>query len=324
MTYNKIKFGQKTKFIGASLLILLAAGLGACNPTSLLPEQANSEEKNKTAKYDFSSQWIHVKEQGLKASSAPNLILIPGLVSSSEVWNSVTTELGKTHHLHIVDVSGFAGVPASATLDVGVVNGLVHDLANYIQTKKLDDVTLMGHSMGGFTSLLMAQEHGALISKVITVDSLPFYPVIFNPASTVDTSRAQAKYMGDTLLALDENDFTQMQTQTILRLSKNEQARAEILTWSLDSDRATMVQAMQDLMTTDLRSNLHDIKTEVHVIYAWDEAMGVPVDMWKLYETQYQNLQNVEFTRIENSFHFIMKDQPEEFLATVQKVLSSE
>ena len=85
-----------------------------------------------------------------------------------------------------------------------------------------------------------------------------------------------------------------------------------------------MVQAMQDLMTTDLRSNLHDIKTEVHVIYAWDEAMGVPVDMWKLYETQYQNLQNVEFTRIENSFHFIMKDQPEEFLATVQKVLSSE
>jgi len=324
MSYLNHKTNRKKKLILASVSLVMAFGLTGCNQTEPLQEQPLSKTETAVAKFDFSSQWLHIREQGLKSPNAPNLVLIPGLVSSSAVWDGVVSELGKTHHLHIVDISGFAELPASGAVDKGVVTGITDDLATYIDTKKLRNVTLMGHSMGGFTSLIFARDHGELVDTVITVDSLPFYPVIFNPAATVETTIGQAKAMGDMILALDDQAFEQMQKQTVMRLSKNETAQAQILSWSLSSDRQTMVQAIRDLMTSDLRPDLQNITTDVHVIYAWDKAMGVPADMGRLYENQYQDLQNVQFTRIENSFHFIMKDQPEEFLTAVQNALNIE
>jgi pimeloyl-ACP methyl ester carboxylesterase len=313
------------------IAVAFTTGLTACaktDPEVKTPAATTQTETNtstETVSYDYTSNWLNINVVNADKTQLPNLILIPGLVSSPEVWDGVVSELSKTHRLHLVQTSGFAGAAPASDVDKGVVNGIVADLAEYIKSQNLEHVTIMGHSMGGFSALSEALQHPNLVDKIIIVDSLPFYPTIFNPAATVETSMGQAQGMKGMLVAADDAQFEQMQKQGIGRLAQGDESRNEILAWSLSSDRATMAQAIFDLMTTDRRPDLKNIKTDTHVIYAWDTAMGFPAEnMTQLYQSQYKDLENLHLTRIDKSYHFIMKDQPEAFLKAVQTALATE
>ena len=325
-TIKKLTLLNTTRNIVIALTF--TAGLTACaktDPEAKAPavtSQITTDTSENTTSYDYTSNWLNINVVNADKTQLPNLILIPGLVSSAAVWDGVVPELAKTHRLHIVQTSGFAGAGAATGIDKGVVNGIVADLAEYIKSQNLENVTIMGHSMGGFSALTEALQHPDLVDKIIIVDSLPFFPTIFDPAATVETSAGQAQGMKGMLMAADDAQFEQMQKQSVLRMSKNTDAQKEILTWSLSSDRATMAQAVYELMTTDRRSDLTNIQADVHVIYAWDSVMGFPAEnMTQLYQSQYKGLKNLHLTRIDNSYHFIMKDQPEAFLKAVQTAL---
>jgi pimeloyl-ACP methyl ester carboxylesterase len=45
--------------------------------------------------------------------SGPDIILIPGLASSRDVWRGLAARLQQSHRLHLVQVAGFAGAPAA-------------------------------------------------------------------------------------------------------------------------------------------------------------------------------------------------------------------
>ena len=320
MKDNKIRTILKTMICVSAM-----SGLAACGQSDIEVQPNKPELQSMVSGFDYTSDWLNIRVINSGKANAPNLILIPGLVSSSQVWHGVVPELGKTHNLHIADISGFAGTSATPSLGQGIVDGLVADLASYIKTKDLHDVTIMGHSMGGFTALNEALQHANLLDKIIIVDSLPFFPAIFNPAANVEMMQGQAQGMSNMITSASESEFKTMQTQGIMRLSKNADARREILSWSLSSDRATMARAMLELMTSDRRSDLAKITTEVHVIYAWDAVMGMPAkNMDQLYASQYKGLRNLHLTRIDDSYHFIMKDQPAAFLTAVNSALNTQ
>ncbi len=50
--------------------------------------------------------------------AGPDVILIPGLASSREVWAGLATTLRQQYRLHLVQVAGFAGSPAVPSVDV--------------------------------------------------------------------------------------------------------------------------------------------------------------------------------------------------------------
>ena len=71
-------------------------------------------------------------------------------------------------------------------------------------------------------------------------------------------------------------------------------------------------------MTTDLRPELGKIEVPVQVIYAHDAQFGVPATLVDaLFRRAYAGLANVRFTRIDDSFHFVMLDQPGRFADAV-------
>jgi pimeloyl-ACP methyl ester carboxylesterase len=80
---------------------------------------------------------------------------------------------------------------------------------------------------------------------------------------------------------------------------------------------------MYELMTTDLRPELGRIKAPVSVIYAYDMAYGVPAEaIDRLYRDAYANAPGAGFQRIDDSFHFIMIDQPEAFARAIDQFLA--
>lgn len=106
--------------------------------------------------------------------SGPDVILIPGLASSRDVWSGSAIRLRRTHRVHVVQVAGFAGTPAGPN-GTGKVNAPVADaVTNYIARQRLKAPALTGHSLGGEIALMIGARHPGSVGRLIIVDALPF------------------------------------------------------------------------------------------------------------------------------------------------------
>ena len=252
----------------------------------------------------------------------PDVILIPGLASSRDVWRATAKQLEGRYRVHLIQVAGFAGSAPGGNAEGAVVEPLADEIVAYIKSNKLDHPAVIGHSMGGFTGLLIAAHHPGAIGRLMVVDALPFFSVLFNPMATVAKVTPQAVMARDGLIAQSADAFAQGQERSMATLIKTPEARAEPTAWSLTTDRGVMARAMYDVMTSDLRSDLSGITIPVTVTYARDPSMGFfysVVD--QVYAGNYGPLKGVTLKPVDGAFHFIMLDQPPTFAAEVEAFL---
>src|ERR1700748_3633240 len=94
---------------------------------------------------DSTSERITIKVRG----TGPDVVLIPGLASSSAVWDATVAHLEKHYRLHIVKVAGFAGAPSGANAKGAVIQPTLDAVDAYIRTNHLKSPKVIGHSMGG-------------------------------------------------------------------------------------------------------------------------------------------------------------------------------
>jgi len=251
----------------------------------------------------------------------PDVVLIPGLSSSKAVWDDEAKLLAPNYRLHIVQVGGFAGAPAGPNATGAILPGIVEELHQYIAAAKMHPV-VMGHSLGGLLALMLADKHPEDVSKLIIVDSLPFYTVLFAPEATVEIARPMAEQMKAQVIAMPADQFAVMAPQSAAAMVKNADAQKLVAASALASDRTVFATAMAEDMTTDLRSEVATIKTPTLMLYPYD-ATAVP-DVTKIdtvYQTAYKSMPNVKLVRIDDSRHFIMYDQPAKFDAAVEGFL---
>jgi pimeloyl-ACP methyl ester carboxylesterase len=86
-----------------------------------------------------------------------DIILIPGLGSSSEVWSATAEMLQKSYRVHTLQVAGLAGASAggnvSAHAGESVVAPIVAALQDYIVRQQLRAPIVVGHSIGGLMAI---------------------------------------------------------------------------------------------------------------------------------------------------------------------------
>ena len=99
--------------------------------------------------------------------------------------------------------------------------------------------------------------------------------------------------------------------------------RPALVAAGLSSDRKTIADAVYELMITDLRPELGRISAPIEVVYAYDALFGVPAStVDEMYRRAYTHAPDIHFTRIDDSFHFIMLDQPVRFSSAVESFLN--
>ena len=109
------------------------------------------------------------------------MILIPGLASSGETWDSTVARYQDRYECHVLTLAGFAGVPR---IPAPMLDKVRDDLAAYIRDKKLVKPIMVGHSLGGFVTLALASKYPDLPGKLVIVDALPSLAAMFQPDIT--------------------------------------------------------------------------------------------------------------------------------------------
>ena len=242
------------------------------------------------------------------------VVLIPGLASPTAVFDDLVAKIGGNHRVILVQVNGFAGSAAGpAPLD-NLLPGVVDELAGWLAANKVERPAVIGHSMGGLMSLMLAKKHPAAAGKLLIVDALPFYGMLFGPSATPDTVRPIVEQMRAGLVS------GSAPPQVPPHMSNTDAGKAKILGWLKTSDPKTVGEALVEDATTDVRSDLPAIKQPVTVLY----AVSSPANKGMadgLYSEAYKGLAGVKLVGVDNSEHFIMLDQPERFAAAVEAFL---
>lgn len=265
----------------------------------------------------FTSDRLSVEVVG----SGPDVILIPGLASSREVWRPLANRLSATHRVHLVQLAGFAGEPWSHG-DGPFVEPEVAELARYITEAGLERPAVIGHSMGGLSGLLLAQRQPERVGRLMIVDALPFYSALFGPNVTAETARPVAAQFAAAMIAADEASYRAQQQQAAQGLARDPAIREAMVEWSMASDRRAVAAAFSDVMTTDARPGLASMTTPVTALYATDADGGPPPALAEgLWTQEYSTLPGVRLVRIDGARHFIMADQPALFDAAVDDFL---
>ena len=256
------------------------------------------------------------------SGQGPDVVLIPGLASSGAVWDDTVKQLSGRYRVHVVQVAGFAGAPVAGNAEGPVLEPLVEAVDGYIKSARLKSPAVIGHSMGGLTGLMLARRHPEALGRLMIVDSLPFYAVLFSPAATVETVRPQAVAMRDSMTTMSPETFAAQQAMTMPRLVKSPEGLKSALAWSKASAQSVVARAFHDVLTTDMRGELAAVKTPTTLLYPFDAVMGAPqAQIDQTYGGAYAALPGVRLERVDGALHFIMLDQPEAFAAAVERFL---
>ncbi len=253
----------------------------------------------------------------------PEVILLPGLASSRAVWDAEATKLAPNFRLHLVQVNGFAGQPAGPNGgSTELLPAIVDELHGYIAAKGLHP-DVMGHSMGGLLTLMLAEKYPTDVHRIVVVDALPFYALLFNPAATVEGTKPIAAGMRSQMLAMPADQYAAMQPMIAAQMVKDPAGQKLVAASSASSDRGVVVEAMIEDLQTDARSGLPAIKVPALVLYEHDPTLQQPsADTYEqTMQAAYKSMPAVKLVRVDDSRHFIMYDQPAKLDAAVEAFL---
>ncbi len=245
------------------------------------------------------------------------VLLIPGFTVPGDSWEAVVKQLEKSHECHVVTLAGFGGKEPIEFPWLPKVNEALED---YIRMNELNDITVIGHSLGGTVATWLASREGSKLSKIILVDALPASGAIMFPNFNPDYLKYDSPY-NNQQLAMNEADFEQLANNMSKGMSTNSDAQKQIKKWILEADRKTYVYGYTDYLKLDLREDLKNISIPVSIIAA-DQPYGKEMII-KTYKDQYANLHDYNLVVAENAAHFIMYDKPEWFMDQIQRILLS-
>lgn len=312
-----------TKASTTAFLIGLSALAPLAGCASVSREQdmtARATMPNAASQTAFASDRIAVTSQG----SGPDVILIPGLGSSPRAWAGTVAAL-PGYRYHLVQVKGFAGAPAEANATGSVAAPVAAEIARYIREARLNKPAVIGHSMGGTIGMMLAARNPQSVGRLMVVDMLPFIGAMFAPGATPDSVRPIAEQIRAGMSAPPSPATEKMLEEIINGMVRTESARAAVLADSRASDRNASANSYYELVTTDVTPELPRITAPVRVLYVTPTgAPGAPLNdaqMDAIYRTAYSKVPNATLTRVPDSAHFIMIDQPARFQQEVRDFL---
>ena len=137
-------------------------------------------------------------------------VILHGFLGMSDNWKSLGLKFSEQDfEVHLVDQRNHGHSFHHNDFNYEV---LVEDLKHYCDVHQLENIILLGHSMGGKAAMLFAAKYPELVEKLLVADIAPrFYPVhhdaILEGLSSLDFSVIKSRGEADKQLSRFVSDF---------------------------------------------------------------------------------------------------------------------
>src|SRR5882762_4077982 len=98
------------------------------------------------------------------------LIILHGLLGSSDIWHSLVKLFAETFSVYMIDQRNHGQSPHSDEFNYKV---LTEDLEEFIAENKIEKAHIIGNSMGGKTAMNFAVKNPKAVDRLIVVDIVP-------------------------------------------------------------------------------------------------------------------------------------------------------
>jgi len=271
----------------------------------------------------FEAGSLHVDHYG---SGPKSLILIPGLSCGPWVWSATIAKFAPNYSIYAITLPGFSGHPALA--EGPLFPKVQKDFWALLESQKIDHPVLIGHSIGGTLSIVLAEEHSDRLSGVIAVDGLPIFPMLAN--AKAEQRKAAAAQMASSFTSLKHEELLAQNEQYMKGVGT---IHSELIKPSAEleskSDPKAVAAWMKEDLENDWRPDLAKVTVPLVEIMPYNAPDAVPPRAFTLEQTQgfYQMLltgaPKATVVPISPARHFAMLDQPDAFYKAVAAFLDS-
>ena len=287
-----------------NLILLGALGVALTGISASAPTPAASTAAAPKPAPAFKPTRFSVVVRG----TGPDVILIPGLTASRDMWNGTVAAV-PGYRYHLIQVAGFAGEPARGNASGQVVAPVAAEIAHYIRARGLNRPAIVGHSMGGTIALMLAARHPSLVGKAMVVDMLP------QPAGFVGSTTAGVRGLAETLKGLSATPGGRRLVEGVMEMFGGTQPPDR------RSDPDVVARATHELALIDLTSDLPRIKAPLTVVYAAPDPQTA-ASVTQRYAAGYRAKRDARLVRVDASGHMVMHDQPARFRTALKEFLA--
>lgn len=266
------------------------------------------------------AQTAHPSFSVTVSGQGPAVVLIPGLLSTGEVWDTTVARYKDRHTLHVLTLAGFGG---PAPVGAPFLSRVRDEIITYIREQKLQRPVIVGHSLGGFLGFWIAATAPDLVGGLVAVDGVPFLPGLGNPAATADSAKAQAEQLKSLYASLSNAQLVAQTRMALATLITSPTDIEQAAGWAAKADAATAGLAIAELSTTDLRETVAAITVPTLLIGASGAAPeSMRPAFAKAYEAQVSRVKGARVIMADKARHFIMFDDPSFLFAALDQFLA--
>lgn len=242
-----------------------------------------------------------------------NIIILHGLFGSARNWQGIARNLGEKHHIITPDLRNHGQSPHSDSMSYA---DMANDVITIADRLKLNDIIIVGHSMGGKVAM----------SAALT------QPERFSAVAVIDIAPVSYAHNFDTLI-------TAMKSLKLELLNSRTQAE-EALNKVID-DKGVIQLLLQNLIRSDgefkWRINLKGIMTNLNLIGQFPDSLkNTPCRLPTLFlggsesdylrsihnSAIYEHFPAAEITMINGAGHWLHAEKPTEFLKELKTFIN--
>jgi len=291
------------------------------SPAPAAAPQANRFAATLAPAERFEVRGVLVERHG---SGGRPLILIPGLVSGSWVWQDTIRAFSKDHTIYVLTLPGFDGRAPAGPNPMANARAAVEEL---IAARKLDKPVIVGHSLGGTLAIAVAEDRPEAIGGVVAIDGLAVMPgtedlpASARPAAAERIRNGMAGAKGE---AFARQQQGYMRTIGVLDMDMAD----ELARLSARSDPASAAQYAADDVALDLRPGLKTITAPVLVIAPFYDQDGASQGIAEKDKTDYyarlmEGTPKLQVLSVAPARHFAMFDEPQKVTEAIRNFLKT-
>lgn|GEM_PF-5537223 len=250
------------------------------------------------------------------STANPTLVFLPGWAGDARFWGAQVLYFSESYHVIVIDLPGWGRSEFNSTQNISSeedpkevdlsLDYLASQMLGVLQTEKVKKAAVIGHSLGGMVALAMGGQRPDVVTQVIGAESFIYmsaYP-------------QQPQSITDTVLKSFEDDFdtsVKMLAQTFFAAHTPPPIINTVTNTMRSAPKTVSLEILRNFFLADLGQYLDAFPGQVSAIVAANNA-DLPE-----FETIYGDRVNI--VEIEDSCHFVMMSEADQFNAALEKLV---